>query len=68
MRAGRKELMGKGAHDNYTAMKYSEIEALMNQKVNVPIDLGDNPKEVSVSKPVEEKQPSLNKDAVSKGN
>lgn len=63
-----KELMGKGAHNDYTAMKYSEIEALMNQKVNVPIDLGDNLKEVSVSKPVEEKQPSLSKDAVSKGN
>ncbi|MBO5883315.1 MAG: hypothetical protein J6Q78_02790 [Clostridia bacterium] len=60
-------LMDKGNHDNYNAMKFSEVKNLVEQKESISIPL-DNPNaNLNVSKPVET-APQLDKDPIIKNN
>ena len=59
--------MDKGNHDNYNAMKFSEVKNLVEQKESISIPL-DNPNaNLNVSKPVET-APQLDKDPIIKNN
>ena len=60
-------LMDKGNHDNYNAIKFSEIEAMVEQKESVKIELNDNEANIDISKPVET-APQLNKEPIIKSN
>ena len=61
------KLMDKGNHDNYNAMKFSEVKNLVEQKESISIPL-DNPNaNLNVSKPVET-APQLDKDPIIKNN
>lgn len=62
-----KELMDMGNHDNYNAMKFSEVEKLVGQKENVSVKLDSEEKNIAYSNPVET-APQLEKEPAVKSN
>jgi hypothetical protein len=48
-----KTLMDKGNHDNYNAMKFSEVKNLVEQKENITIKLDNDEANIDRAKPVD---------------